>query len=171
MKDIYGVNICAIEGISGLTGLKILSECGTGIEIKKKFRNAKAFVNWMSLAPNNKITGGKVISSRTRKNNNRAANAFRMCAMTLWNTKDKPLGDFYKKKKAQIGKEKAVTATARKIAVIFYNMVTKGVEYKPELVMPNQENHQQRRLKRISKELQQQGYKIIDEEGVVVFLV
>lgn len=168
MKNIYGVDICAIEGISGLTGLKILSECGPPTEIKEKFKDAKAFVNWMSLCPNNKITGGKVISARTRKNNNRAAQAFRMSAMTLWNTKDKPLGDFYKRKKATMGKEKAVTATARKMAVIFYNMVTKGVEYQPELVKPNQKNHKQRRLKRLSKELEQLGYKIIDNEGVII---
>jgi len=124
----------------------------------------------MSLCPNNKITGGKIISSRTRKNASRAAQSFRIAAHALWNTKgdDKPLGVFFKKKKAQIGVQKAVTATARKMAIIFYHMVTKGSEYEPHLVRPDIELQKQKRLKRFSKELGKMGYKVIDEDGVLI---
>lgn len=157
----------AIPGISALSGLKVLSECGHAQQIKVKFKSDKSFVNWMSLCPNNKISGDRIISSRTRKNNNRAAQTFRMCAMTLWNNKG-PLGEFYRRIKAKKGEAKAVTATARKLAVIFYHMVTKQQEYNPELSVTRSEEFEKKKAKKLSKILKEMGFSVIDADGVIV---
>lgn len=123
----------------------------------------------MSLCPNNKITGDKVVSSRTRKNANRAAQAFRMAAMSLWNNRG-PLGESYRRLKAKKGQAKAVTALARKLATIFYQMVTKQCEYDPALLRERSQDAQKNKAKKWSKILAQMGYTIIDAEGVIVNL-
>lgn len=156
-----------IDGISALSGLKILSECGHTEQIKAKFKSDKAFVNWMSLCPSNKISGDKMISSRTRKNSNRAAQTFRMCAMTLWNNKG-PLGDFYRRIKAKKGEAKAVTATARKLAVTFYHMVTKQQEYNPQLIKTRSKEFEKKKAKKLSKILKEMGFSVIDADGVII---
>lgn len=165
--DINGVDVTAIDGISALSGLKILSECGHPEQIRVKFKSDKAFVNWMSLCPNNKISGDKVISSRTRKNNNRAAQTFRMCAMTLWNNKS-PLGDFYRRIRAKKGEAKAVTATARKLAVIFYHMITKQQEYNTEAIKKRSKEFEKMKAKKLSKILKEMGFQVVDSDGELV---
>jgi hypothetical protein len=90
--------------------------------------HAKHFTSWLCLAPSNKISGGKVLSSRTRRSGSRAAALLRLAAATVGRT-DTALGAFYRRLSARIGKAKAVTATARKIAVLFYNAVQHGMEY------------------------------------------
>ena len=88
----------------------------------------KHFTSWLGLAPSNKISGGKVLSSRTRRCGTRAAALLRLAAVTVGRT-DTALGAFYRRLSARIGKAKAVTATARKIAVLFYNVVRHGMEF------------------------------------------
>ena len=78
--------------------------------------------------PNNKISGGRVLTSRTRRTGSRAAALLRLAAVTVGRT-DTALGAFYRRLSARIGKAKAVTATARKIAALFYNAVRHGMEY------------------------------------------
>jgi Transposase IS116/IS110/IS902 family len=90
--------------------------------------SAKHFTSWLCLAPSNKISGGKVLSSRTRRSGNRAPALLRLAATTVGRT-DTALGAFYRRLLARIGKAKAVTANARKIAVLLYNAVRHGMEY------------------------------------------
>jgi hypothetical protein len=80
------------------------------------------------LAPSNKISGGKILSSRTRRCGSRASALLRLAAVTIGRT-DTALGAFFRRLSARIGNAKAVTATARKIAVLFYNAVRHGMEY------------------------------------------
>ena len=89
---------------------------------------AKHFTSWLALAPHNKISGGRVLSSRTRRTSNRAASLLRLAAGTVGRT-DTALGAFYRRLSARIGKAKAITATARKIAVLFYNTLRLGMAY------------------------------------------
>ena len=86
------------------------------------------FTSWLGLAPSNKVSGGKMLSSRTRRSGGRAAALLRLAAVTVGRT-DTALGAFYRRLSARIGKAKAVTATARKIAVLFYNAVRYGMDY------------------------------------------
>ena len=96
-----------------------------------KFPTSKQFVSWMRLAPNNKISGGKVLSSRIPKGSNRLKKALRQSANSIGNLKDTHLSDFFKRVAFRKGRQSAVSATARKLGVIIWTMITKKVPYQP----------------------------------------
>ncbi len=124
----YGVDLFAIEGISVNTVLTLITEIGKGIY---KFNTAKQFSSFLRLAPSNRISGGKVISSRTPKGANRLALALRNAANTIDRKKEGNLMHFFKRVAYKKGRAAAITATARKLAVIIWNMIVKQVEYNP----------------------------------------
>src|SRR3954471_8068353 len=125
LHAVLGVDLTQIHGLGPYLALKLVGECGTDLSA---WPNAKHFTSWLGLAPSNKISGGKVLSSRTRRSGGRAAALLRLAAVTVGRT-DTALGAFYRRLSSRIGKAKAVTATARKIAVLFYNAVRHGMEY------------------------------------------
>lgn len=120
----------AIEGVSHSTVLAIISEVGQ--EGFKKFPTAKQFTSWLRLAPNNKISGGKVLSHRIPKGSNRLKIALRQSANAIGNLKDTHLSDFFKRVAYRKGRQAAVSATARKLAVIIWTMMVKQIPYQPE---------------------------------------
>jgi transposase len=123
-----GTDLLAIEGMSFATVLSLMSE--VGIEGIKKFKSAKHFCSWLRLAPNNKISGGKVLSSRVPKGSNRLKIALRNAANAIGNLKEStPLRDFFHRINFRKGRVSAISATARKLAVIIWNMVVKGIAY------------------------------------------
>jgi transposase len=122
---LLGKDITKIDGFGPYLSLKLVAECGDDLSA---WPSAKHFTSWLGLAPNNKISGGKVLSARTKRSGSRAAALLRLAAVTVGRT-DTALGAFYRRLSARIGKAKAVTATARKIAVLFYNAVRHGMEY------------------------------------------
>jgi transposase len=124
-----GVDLMKIEGLSHASILSIMSEVGP--DGFMKFETAKHFTSWLRLAPNNKISGGKVLSSKTPKGSNRLKIALRNAANAIGNLKDTHLSDFFKRVAYRKGRTVAVSATARKLAVIIWNMIVKKVEYKP----------------------------------------
>jgi transposase len=130
LKRILGVDLTTIPGLNVLAILTLVSEIGTNMA---KWRNEKAFVSWLGLSPNNKISGQRVLSSRTRKVVNRAATTLRLAVLLLGKT-NTPLGSFYRRKRAQLGAPKAVTATARKLGSLIYRLIKNGEGYKePDL--------------------------------------
>ena len=124
-----GVDLMKIEGLSHSTILTIMSEVGP--DGFHKFKSAKEFASWLRLAPNNKISGGKVLSSKTPKGSNRLKIALRQAANAIGNLKDTHLSDFFRRVAYRKGRTTAVSATARKLGVIIWNMITKKQEYKP----------------------------------------
>ena len=122
---LLGKDITQIDGLGPYLSLKLIAECGDDLFA---WPSAKHFTSWLCLAPSNKISGGKVLSSRTRRCGSRAAALLRLAAVTVGRT-DTALSAFYRRLSARIGKAKAVTAAARKIAVLFYNAVRHGMEY------------------------------------------
>lgn len=124
-----GVDLLKIPGVSHSTVLTFMSEIGP--EGLKKFSSAKKFASWLRLAPNNKISGGKTLSNRIPKGSNRLKIALRNAANAVGNLKDSDLGKFFKKVAFRKGRQAAITATARKLAVILWNMITKKEQYKP----------------------------------------
>jgi len=123
-----GVDLMAIEGMSYSTVLAIMSE--VGLEGIKKFKTAKQFASWLRLAPNNKISGGKILSSKVPKGSNRLKIALRNAANAIGNLKDStPLRDFFQRINYRKGRVSAISATARKLAVIIWNMVVKNKPY------------------------------------------
>lgn len=96
------------------------------------FPSAKHFASWLRLAPNNKISGGKILSNRIPKGSNRLKIALRNAANAVGNLKESDLGGFFIKIAFKKGRQAAITATARKIAVILWNMVKKVEQYAPK---------------------------------------
>lgn len=148
LYDSLGVEVTKIYGIKEITALTIFSE--TGINLKEKFPTEKQFLSWLNVVPNNKITGGKVISSRVRRKKNKAGQAFRDAASALWRAQN-PIGDYLRRKKAKSGGKQAVVATARKIAAIYYKMVTDQVEFDPIQITKNKEGYLREKLKQLKK--------------------
>ena len=122
---VLGKDLTQIHGMGPYLALKLVSECGDDLSA---WPSAKHFNSWLCLAPCNKISGGKVLSSRTRRSGSRVAALLRLAAVTIGRT-ETALGAFYRRLSARIGKSKAVTATARKIAVLFYNAMRHGLDY------------------------------------------
>jgi hypothetical protein len=144
------VDIASVEGItgiSGLTALSIYAETGTDLSC---FKNEKHFASWLGLAPNTKKSGGKVISSRVPKKKHHAGQVFRMAAMSMCHNKG-PLGDYYRRIRSSAGKAKAIVAVARKLAVIYYRMMTDKTAYNPQSLSDYQEKYNQRKIKNLEK--------------------
>lgn len=125
-----GVDLLAIEGVSHSTVLSVMSE--VGLEGLKKFGTAKQFASWMRLAPNNKISGGKVLSHKVPKGSSRLKIALRNAANAIGNLKNTPLSNFFNRINYRKGRVSAISATARKLAVIIWNMVVKKQPYRNE---------------------------------------
>lgn len=149
-----GVDLTQIHGIGPYLALKLVSECGTDLS---KWPSAKHFTSWLCLAPGNKISGGKVLSSHTRRSNNRATALLRLAAVNVGKT-DSALGAFYRRLAVRVGKAKAVTATARKVAVLFYNTLRYGVDYSDPGASYYEERHRERVLHNLSRRAKQLGY-------------
>jgi transposase len=124
-----GIDLMKIEGLSHSTILTIMSEIGPDGFLK--FGSAKQFSSWLRLAPNNKISGGKILSNHIPKGSNRLKIALRQAANAIGNLKDTHLSNFFRRVAFRKGRQAAVSATARKIAVIIWNMITKRIQYSP----------------------------------------
>ncbi len=124
-----GIDISVINGV-GL-GLLLCLIAETGIDLKS-FATDKQFANWLQLAPDTKKTGGKVISAKTRKGKNRLAHSFMHAANAIGNMKDGDyLVHFFKRIARKNDRAVAIVATARKLAVIVWNMLVKKKPYNP----------------------------------------
>lgn len=124
-----GIDLSEIEGVGPNTILAILSETGIDMSV---FPTAKHFASWLHLSPNNKISGGKVLSSKTGIGKNRLSQALRYAANSIGtNLKEGALHNFFRRIAFKKGHTHAVTATARKLAVIIWNMLTHKIPYKP----------------------------------------
>lgn len=148
LKDILGVDITEIFGISEISAAEIISEVGTDMS---KWPSSKHFTSWLNLAPNNRVSGGKRLKNKRKKSKNRAAQAFKMAAYALQRS-DHWLGDFYRRQKSKNGPLMATKATARKLAVIFYQMVKKKEGFVPIPITEYTEELKQRKLRYLQKQ-------------------
>ena len=149
-----GVDLTRIDGVDAHTALKVISEIGTDMT---RWQSAKHFASWLGLSPHNRITGGKVISSRTKPSANRAAAALRLAANALHRS-DSALGAFLRRKKAQLGAPKAITATAHKLARTIYSMLRYGQEYVDAGAEYYESQYRQRALRAAKRRAAQLGY-------------
>jgi len=148
-----GVDIASVDGITGiggLTALSIYAEIGNNLH---RFKDEKHFASWLGLAPNNKISAGKIISSRVPKKKHYAGQVFRMAAMTLGHNKG-PLGDFYRRIRSTAGKSKAIVALTRKLAVLYYRMMVNKSAYNPKTLIDYQEKYKKQKIKNLEKYLE-----------------
>lgn len=154
---ISGVDFTSIDGLEAFTVQTIISEVGLD---PTRFPSVKHFTSWLGLCPGTNITGGKVKSSRTRKVVNRAAHAFRLAAQAVSKSKT-ALGAFYRRLCARFGPPKAITATAHKIARIFYQLWSSRESYRDPGVDYYEQRYQQRVLSNLKKKASALGFDLV----------
>lgn len=159
LLSLTGVDLTQIHGIGPGLAIKLVGECGTDMA---KWPSAQHFTSWLCLAPGNKVSGGKLLSSQTRRSSNRAAAMLRLAAVTVGKT-DTALGSFYRRLAARIGKAKAVTATARKIAVLFYNSLRYGMIYVDPGSVSYDEKYRQRVVANLRRRAEALGFTLTDK--------
>lgn len=156
-----GVDLTAIEGIGVMTGLVVLTEVGPDLS---RFRSEKHFASWLGLCPDNRISGGKVLSSRTRRVINRVSDALRIAAMSLERSQS-ALGGFYRRMKARLGAAEAVTATAHKLARLIYRMIKHGENYVRQGMADYERRFQERKLYALRKTAIAMGFELVPQQA------
>jgi transposase len=126
LHQLSGSDLSQVHGIGSYNALRLISEIGTDMS---RWRSEHHFTSWLTLAPNNKISGGRLLSSRTQPSANRAGAILRGAAMSVGRTQT-ALGAFYRRLAYRIGKAKAITATARKLAILVYRILKGTLVYK-----------------------------------------
>lgn len=157
MYRIFGTDLTQVPGVDSNTAWTFLGEVGTDVH---RFASPGHFCSWLGLSPGNKTSGGKVLSSRTRKVVNRLSTALRMAAQCLWRAKN-PMGQMFRNLLLRFGAPKAITATAHRLARILFVMVRDRVPYDPEHLRKHTEQQEKRRLKRLEKEASRMGFKLV----------
>jgi transposase len=147
-----GVDLTQVDGLDTMTVQTILSEIGTDMS---PWPTVKHFTSWLRLAPNNKVTGGRVRSRRTQPTQNRASTAFRIAAQSLARS-DSALGAFYRRMRARHGAPKAITATAHKLARIVYFMLKRREPYRD----PGADYYEEQHRVRVIRNLQRRAAKL-----------
>jgi len=150
----YGVDLFAIKSVSFNLVMTLISEVGWGIT---EFPSSKSFVAWLRLSPNNKISGGKTLSSRTPKGKNTLAIAFRNAANTVAQHKEGYLKAFFSRIAYKKGRAAAITATARKLATIVWNMIYHQKDYTPVSEKEVEKRIRQKTIKNISHRMKRLG--------------
>ncbi len=157
LHRLTGVDLTRLDGIDAHSALKIVAEIGLDMS---RWPTDKHFASWLSVSPGNKISGGKILSSRTKRSANRVAVVLRMAASTLHHSRS-ALGAFFRRLKARLGAPKAITATAHKLACLIYNMLKHGTEYVDQGQHYYEQRYQQRVLSNLSRRAQELGYHLV----------
>lgn len=158
-----GVDLTTINGIDTASALKIIAEIGIDMS---RWKSDKHFASWMALSPGAKISGGKVLSSSTKKIANRAAQAFRMAAYGLARSKS-ALGAYFRRQKARLGAPKAITATAHKLARLVYAMLKNGTSYVDVGQTYYEERYHSRLIQNLKRNAKHLGFELIPIEGQI----
>jgi transposase len=152
-----GVDLTSIDGIDTTTALKIVAEIGTDMS---RWKSSKHFASWLGLSPGTKVSGGKVLSSATKPVANKAAQALRMAAFTLFNSKS-ALGTYLRRQRARLGAPKAITATAHKLARLVYAMFTQGTVYVDAGQQYYEERYRSRVVQNMKRKARELGYELV----------
>jgi transposase len=149
MNKLLGVDLCEIEGISEISSVELIAEIGTDMS---KWKNVKHFSAWLNLAPNTKITGGKIISSKMQKKKNQAGLTLRMAASNLTKSKS-DFGDYARKMRSKLGKKGGVVAGAHRLARVIYTLIKEKKPYDPKILAKNQQKLKENKIKYLEKQL------------------
>ena len=152
------VDLSQLDGIGPYTALRLISEIGTDMS---RWPSERHFTSWLTLAPNNKISGGRLLSSRTNPSANRAAYVLRMAAMSLGRTQT-ALGAFYRRLAFRIGKAKAITATARKLAILVYRTLKGDFVYADPGAATYDHQHRESLLRRLRQRAAALGFNLVN---------
>ena len=155
-----GVDITQIDGIAPYTALRLISEIGTDMS---KWPTEHHFTSWLTLAPCNKVSGGRLLSSRTQPSANRAAAVLRLAAMSLGRTQT-ALGAYFRRLAFRIGKAKAITATARKLAILVYKTLKREIQYKDPGPTAYDVRYRVTVVRRINQRANALGFALVNRE-------
>jgi transposase len=155
------VDLTNVPGISALTAQTILREIGTDVS---RFRNASAFASWLGLCPEKKISGGKVLFTKSRRVRSRVATALRMSAQSLHHAKDY-LGEFFRRITRKLGRPQAITATAHKLARIVFHLLSTKEAYTESVFHKSEEETIRRAQYRLRRQAAQLGFLVIPAEN------
>jgi len=151
---ILGVNLMEIPSMNTQTALAFISEIGTSVE---KWATAKHFASWLGLCPNNRVSGGKRLSGKTKAGSSHLRRALRLAAVALERSAT-ALGAFYRRMKARLGAPKAIVAAAHKLAVLIYNLIKHGAKYQEKGPLYFEKEYKERTEKRLKRLAAQLGY-------------
>lgn len=152
-----GVDWSQVDGIDVQVAQTVIAEVGTSLDA---FPSEKHFANWLGLCPTNETSGGKVLKRRTPKVVHRAKVAFRQAASTLLRSKSY-LGAQYRRLRTRLGAPKAITAMARKLACLFYRLLTRGQKYVDKGAAFYESRHREQQVRSIIKRASQFGLKVL----------
>jgi Transposase IS116/IS110/IS902 family./Transposase. len=156
----FGVDVLQIPGLEH-SGLSLLTELGSDLS---QFPSTEQFISWLALCPDNDKSGGRWWSSR-REVHNRAGQIFRQCAQSLHRSQSQ-LGGYLRRMKNKLGPRGATMATARKIATIFYAMVTKQVEYDASIWAKLDANREARFEAKLKRQAERRGFVLVPREAI-----
>jgi transposase len=156
-----GVDLFAISGLATETILTLAGEVGFDM---RPWKSVKHFASWLALCPGTKKSGGRVLSAKTKRNANRAAQAFRMAASTQARAKTS-LGAFYRRIRGRSGGREAVTATAHKIARLYYSLLKNGTAYVEVGEAAYEEKYKERRIRYLHQQAVALGYQLLPVSG------
>jgi transposase len=157
------VDLTTIPGIQVLTAHTLWAELGSDLSA---FPTAKHFCSWLSLCPDNRISAGKCLSTKTRVSANRVAHALRMAAQGCHHAKH-ALGDYYRRMRAKLGAAEGLVATAHKIARILYAVMTTRRPYDPTLHEHALLQIERRNLTRLHSLAKKHGFQLVPNQQTV----
>jgi transposase len=156
-----GVDLTAIESVGPLVALTFLTEVGPDLS---RFKTEKHFTSWLGLCPDNRISGGKVLSGRTRRVVNRLSDVLRIAATSLERSQT-ALGAYYRRMKAKLGAAEGITATAHKLARLIYRLVKHGEAYVREGMEQYEKKYQERKLKHLQRNAELLGFQLVQRQA------
>jgi len=160
LHQLTGVDLTQIDALGPYSALRLLAEIGHDMT---RWPTEKHFTSWLTLAPHNKISGGRLLSSHTVPSGNRAAGILRLAALSLGRT-DTALGAFYRRLAYRVGKAKAITATARKLAILVYRSLKEGLLYQDCGAAAYDAKTRERVLRRLRQRAAHLGYVLLNRE-------
>jgi len=157
LARVCGIDLTRAGGLRELSALVIVSEIGVDMS---PWRSAKAFASWLGLCPNNKVSGERVLSTRTRPVINRVATALRMAATGVAES-NTWLGSFHRRMRGRLGPAAAITATAHKIANVIYHLLKNKEPYVERDLVKYEQKVYRNKLNRLRKQAATMGYELV----------
>ncbi|MDQ5853275.1 MAG: IS110 family transposase [Chloroflexota bacterium] len=154
-----GVDLTRIDGIDSVTALTLISEIGLDM---RRWKTVKHFTSWLRLCPGTKVSGGKVLSSKTKPSANRAAAALRIAAASLYRSQS-ALGAYLRRMTAKLGKPEAITATAHKLARLVYSMLRDGTDYVDVGQDYYEQRYRERVVRNLTRRAKELGFTLVPE--------
>lgn len=158
LRTLCGIDVTRINGMSVLTIAALIAEIGTDLA---PWDSAKRFTAWLGLAPDHRVSAGKVLKRQTRRGKPRAAHPFYIAALAVAKSHT-PLGEFYRYQKSRLGPAKALTATARKLAILYYHLLKYGPAFVERGQQTLQQNAAQRKLRKLRRLAVELGVELVE---------